>query len=276
MASEKRPGHEVPSRGRGTQRRTVRVFRALPLGAWLAPRGKSTKSAASSASLRSVLRGVPINARMVRLRAKSVTWLARTATGKSDGISPAVIPSRRRRSTIATAPAAAFCRNCRTSASSTSGATHSIRQPTAEPSSVALSTACLRKLAIEARRVCGERSAFAARAPFFSAYALRTRRNNIRLSPKTAYRLGRDEIVDRHAVVAFRPENLDRLLQRLLLIEAARSPTRPGGILKHLVQKLLDHDHRPQYITEQFETSKPARASRGLTTRPCPSPRSHP
>ena len=34
------------------------------------------QSAASSASLRSVLRGVPIGARMVRLRAKSVTWIA--------------------------------------------------------------------------------------------------------------------------------------------------------------------------------------------------------
>ena len=36
-------------------------------------RGRSTNSAASSASLRSVLRGVPICARMVSPRAKSVT-----------------------------------------------------------------------------------------------------------------------------------------------------------------------------------------------------------
>ena len=68
-------------------------------------RGRSTKSAASSASLRSVLRGVPTSARMVRPRAKSVTWIARAATGKSDGISPALIPSRKRRSTSAAPPA---------------------------------------------------------------------------------------------------------------------------------------------------------------------------
>ena len=67
-------------------------------------RGWSTKSAASSASLRSVLRGVPICARMVRPRAKSVTCIARTATGKSGGMSPALIPSRNRRSTSAVPP----------------------------------------------------------------------------------------------------------------------------------------------------------------------------
>ena len=77
-------------------------------GAAFPRRGRSTKSAASSASLRSVLRGVPICARMVRPRAKSMTWLARTATGKSDGISPALIPSRKRPSTSAAPPAAAF------------------------------------------------------------------------------------------------------------------------------------------------------------------------
>src|SRR5271167_795844 len=153
--------------------------------------GRSTNSAASSASLRSVLRGVPISARMVRPRAKSVTWIARLATGKSGGISPAVIASRKRPSTSAAPPATAFCRNCRTSASFTSGATHIIRQPRAEPFSVALSTAYLRKPAIESRRLCGERSAFAADAPFRSAYALRARKNIARLSPKTAYRLGR-------------------------------------------------------------------------------------
>ena len=124
-------------------------------------RGWSTKSAASSASLMSVLRGVPISARIVRPRPKSVTWIARSATGKSDGISPALIPSRKRPSTSAAPPAAAFCRNCRTSASSTSGATQIRRQPRADPFSVALSTANLRKPAIESRRLCGERSAFA-------------------------------------------------------------------------------------------------------------------
>ena len=135
----------------------------LPIGF---RRGRSTKSAASSASLRSVLRCVPNSARMVRPRAKSVTWIARTATGKSDGISPAVIPSRKRPSTSAAPPATASFRNCLTSASSTRGATHMSRHPGADPFSVALSTANLRKPAIESRRLCGERSAFAARCAF--------------------------------------------------------------------------------------------------------------
>ena len=42
-------------------------------------------------------------ARMVSPRAKSVTWVARSATGKSNGISPA---SRNRRSTNAAPPPA--------------------------------------------------------------------------------------------------------------------------------------------------------------------------
>ena len=184
-------------------------------------RGRSTKSAASSASLRSVLRGVPICARMVRPRARSVTWLARAATGKSDGISPALIPSRKRRSTSATPPATASCRNCRTSASSTSGATHTRRQPGADPFSVALSTACLRKPASESRRVCGERSAFAARAPFrlcvrpkdAQEYRPLVPEDGIQARPSHAH--PGDEIVDRHSVVAFRPEHLSRLFQRV-------------------------------------------------------------
>src|SRR5271165_3911828 len=57
---------QLPSHGRGTQPRTVRAFRAPPLGPWTVPRGRSTKSAASSASLRSVLRVEPIFARMVK------------------------------------------------------------------------------------------------------------------------------------------------------------------------------------------------------------------
>ncbi len=140
-------------------------------GAALPRCGRSTKSAASSASLRSVLRGVPIRARMVRPRAKSMSWLARMSTGKSDGISPALIASRKRLPTSPTAPASAFCRNRWTSTSFTSGATHSRRHPRADPFAVAVSTVCLRKAASESRRVCGERSAFAARAPFVSAYA---------------------------------------------------------------------------------------------------------
>ena len=73
-------------------------------------RGRSAKLAASSASLRSVLRGVPICARMVSPRARSVTWIARAAMGKSDGISPVLIPSRKRRSSSAAPPVAAFCK----------------------------------------------------------------------------------------------------------------------------------------------------------------------
>src|SRR5260370_35238627 len=42
-----------------------------------------------------------------------------------------------------------------------------------------------------------------------------------------------DEIVDRHSVVALRPEHLGRLFQRPSLIEGARSATWPGGILNH-------------------------------------------
>ncbi len=179
------------SSSKPSQPRTVRAFRALPLARWLVPRGRSTRSAASAASLRSVLRDVPILARTVKPRTRSMTWLARAVTGKSDGISPALIPSRKRRSTIATAPASAYCRSFRTSASSTRGATQMRRHPGADPSSVALSTMYRRKLASASRRACGERSAFAARAPFRSAYALRTRWNNVRLSPNTAYRLGR-------------------------------------------------------------------------------------
>ena len=217
-------------------------------GAAFPRRDRSTKSAASSASLRSVLRGVPNCARMVRPRAKSVTWIARTATGKSDGISPAVIPSRKRPSTSAAPPAAAFCSNCRTSASFTSGATHTRRQPRADPFLVALSTAYLRKPAIESRRPCGERSAFAADAPFRSAYALSAQeyrplvpKDGIQARPSHAH--PGDEIVNRHSVVAFRPEHLDRLFQRVPLVEAARPPTRPSGILRHLVQNSIDNGH---------------------------------
>src|SRR5271163_1661090 len=147
----------------------VRQFLQNAAARQVARRGRSTKSAASSASLRSVSRVVPICARMVRLRVKSITWRARTATGQSDEISPAPIPARKRSSTTAAAPAAAFCRNCRTSMSSTSGAMHNARHRGADPSSVALSTAYLRKRASESRSVCGDSNAFAARAPFFAA-----------------------------------------------------------------------------------------------------------
>ena len=48
-----------------------------------------------------------------------------------------------------------------------------------------------------------------------------------------------DEIVNRHAVVALRPEHLRRFFQRVALVEAARTSPWLGGILKHLVQKSL-------------------------------------
>ena len=202
-------------------------------GAAFPRRDRSTKSAASSASLRSVLHGVPNCARMVRPRAKSVTWLARAATGKSGGMSPTRIPSRKRRSTGAAPPATVLCRNRRTSASFTSGATHTRRHPRADPFSVALSTAYLRKPAIESRRLCGERSAFAADAPFRSAYALRTRgsrplapKDGIQARPSHAH--PGDEIVDRHSVVAVRPKHLSRLFQRPV---SSKLRGRPRGLV---------------------------------------------
>src|SRR5882762_4757718 len=48
-----------------------------------------------------------------------------------------------------------------------------------------------------------------------------------------------DEIVDRHAVVAFRPEQPGRLFQRIRLVEATGSSTGLIVILKHLVRNSL-------------------------------------
>ena len=56
-------------------------------------RGRRTNSAASSASLSSVARRMPTCARIVKPRERSMTWLARAATGKLDGTSPALMPS---------------------------------------------------------------------------------------------------------------------------------------------------------------------------------------
>ena len=140
------------------------------------------------------MRGVPICARMVRARAKSVTWIARAATGKSGGMSPALIPSRKRRSTSAAPPATALCRNRWTSASFKQSArcAHHKAATGGTLSRSHFSTAYLQKVRDRrSRALCGERSAFAADAPFRSAYALRARKNIARLSPKMAYRLGR-------------------------------------------------------------------------------------
>ena len=61
-----------------------------------------------------------------------------------------------------------------------------------------------------------------------------------------------DEIVDRYSVVALRPEHLDRSFQSLPLVEAARSPTRPGGFVNHLVQNSSRLCARPDYSKAQF------------------------
>ena len=106
---------------------------------------------------------------------------------KSDGTPPAVIPSRKRPSTSAAPPAAAFCRNSRTSASFTSGATHRRRHPRAHPFSVAPSTAYLRKRASELRsRLRRQQRLRGEKRLSFLRRALRTRKNIARLSPKTA------------------------------------------------------------------------------------------
>jgi hypothetical protein len=97
---------------------------------------------------------------MVSPRTKSVTWVARAATGKSDGISPALIPSRKRRSTSAAARDRVLQEPLNLSVVHKRRDAHEKTAP-ADPFSVALSTAYLRKLAIESRRLCGERSAFA-------------------------------------------------------------------------------------------------------------------
>ena len=219
---------------------------APPLGPSLVLRGRSTKSAASSASLRKRLARHARLARTAVPWLKSTTWPARAATGKSAGISPALIPSRKRRSTIAAAPAEACWRNCRTSASSTSGAMHTMRQPAAEPSSVAFSTVCLRKPAIEARSVLGEkrclRSASALLHPVLRPEDAQEQRplvaeDGVQARPTKAHLA--DEIVDRRSVVALRPKHLGRLLQRFQLVEAARPSARPGVFLDHLVQNSL-------------------------------------
>src|SRR5271170_3582786 len=56
-----------------------------------------------------------------------------------------------------------------------------------------------------------------------------------------------DEIVNRHSVVALRPEYLGRLFQREPLVEAARPSTRPSVILNHLVQNAWTMGIAPIY-----------------------------
>ncbi len=214
-------------------------------GAAFPRRDRSTKSAASSASLRSVLRGVPNCARMVRPRAKSVTWLARAATGKSGGMSPTRIPSGN-----GAPPAAAPPRDRALQEPPNLSVVHKRRDahqkaPPGGPFLGRTFDGVPQKAAIESRRLCGERSAFAADAPFRSAYALRTRKNIARLPPKTAYRLGRPTPIPATrssivtSVVAVRPEHLSRLFQRPRLVEAARASTWPSVIVNHLVQNSL-------------------------------------
>ena len=196
-------------------------------------RDRSTKSAASSASLRSVLRGVPICARMVRLRAKSVTWIARTATGKSDGISPAVIPSRKRPSTSATRaggrvlqelPDLSVVHKRRDAHEKTSprgpflGRTFDgVPQEGGDRVAKTLwREECLRgRCALP----------FCIRLKDAQEYRPLVAEDGIQARPSHAH--PGDEIVDRHSVVALRPEYLGRLFQRSL---SSKLRGRPRGL----------------------------------------------
>ena len=128
---------------------------------------------------------------------------------------------------------------------------HTMRQPAAEPSSVAFSTVCLRKPAIAvAKRPRREeclRSASALLLCVRPEDAQEQRplvaEDGVQARPTKAHLA--DEIVDRRSVVALRPKHLGRLLQRFQLFEAARPSARPGVFLDHLVQNSLHLAIRP-------------------------------
>ena len=183
-------------------------------------RGWSTfRSAASSASLRSVSCAAGLAAhRMVEApRAKSVTWIARAATGKSGGMSPALIPSRKRLSRSAAPPRDRALEEVpERQLSFTSGATHIRRQPRADPFSVACTFDCVPEKAPRSRSRKGSVAQRSARfrgvaAPFRSAYAFKRAQEYRPLVAKNGVQARAphthpfDEIVNRHAVVAFRP-----------------------------------------------------------------------
>ena len=161
-------------------------------GAAFPRRGRSTKSAASSASLRSVLRGVPICARMVRPRAKS-SDLACADGHRKVG---------RDFSRADRVPETTFHQRCRAGGRVLQelpdlSVVHKRRDAheKTSPSGSFLGRS-FRRRASGSRRASREESAARGapsrrERPSVSAYALRTRKNNVRLSPKTAYRLGR-------------------------------------------------------------------------------------
>ena len=199
------------------------------------------KATASSASLRSVLRGVPISARMVRLRAKSVTWLARTATGES----------RRDFTGSDGAPETTF-HQCNATGSRLLqelphlSIVHDRRDAHQE---AAGSRAFLGRAFDGVPQEARDRVAKTAwreeclRGSFAFALGIRLEdaqenralvaEDGIQARPADAH--PGDEIVDCHAVVAFRPEHLGRLFQRVPLVEAARPSARNRTILNHSV-----------------------------------------
>ena len=140
----------------------------------------------------------------------------------------------------------ASCRNCRTSASCTSGATHTRRHP-----GLILPRSHFLRRASGSWRASREESAARGvpsqrERPSVSAYARRARKNNRPLVPedgiqaRPSHAHPGDEIVDRHPVVALRPEHLGRLFQRVPLVEAARSSTGPRRHSESFSSKLLD------------------------------------
>ena len=148
-------------------------------------RAGRTKSAASSASLRRALRGAPICARMVRPRAMSMTWLARGGCGKvrrylprADAVAKAAIYLRHYRSGDVLHELSDFC------------IVHERRDapeqaPRRRPLLGRIFYSVFQKAGRETHEESAERRVlFAARAPYFSAYALSARRNIVLLSPK--------------------------------------------------------------------------------------------
>ena len=129
---------------------------------------------------------------------------------------------------------------------------HTNRHPGADPSSVAASSACLRKLASNSRKVGGERAPSQLERPFLCVrpkdaqeYRPLVTEDGIQAWP--SYTHACDEIINRHTVVALRSEDLSRLFQRVTLVEASRTSPRLSGILKHLVRNSLTATFAPIY-----------------------------
>src|SRR5277367_3185390 len=88
------------------------------------------------------------------------------------------------------------------------------------------------------QRLCGE-SAFLLRIRLKDAQEYRPLVAEDGIEARSSNAHPGDKIVNRHSVVAFRPEHLGRLFQRPRLVEAARSTHWPSGILNHRVQNSL-------------------------------------